>query len=158
MKYRTLGKTGLRVSEVGYGCGNVGGLMIRGTEEEQIEAVRHAIGLGINYYDTAVLYGNGQSETNLGKVLKRLKPDVHVATKFSINEEDAGDIRGAVMASSLLGRGARATSGLASGPRQRRRRALRMPALLRLPSISPQSLHRVPMCLLSAGLMSRRFQ
>ena len=74
VKYRTLGRTGLEVSEIGFGCGNVGGLMIRGSEQEQIEAVSRALELGINYFDTAPLYGNGQSETNLGKVLTELMP------------------------------------------------------------------------------------
>ena len=99
MKYRTLGRTGLEVSEIGFGCGNVGGLMIRGSHQEQIEAVSRALELGINYFDTAPLYGNGQSETNLGKVLAELKPDVKVATKFSINSEDLADIRGTVESS-----------------------------------------------------------
>ena len=99
MKYRTLGKSGLRVSEVGYGCGNVGGLMIRGSEEERVEAVKRALELGINYFDTAALYGGGQSEENLGKVWSLLRPDAIVATKFNINEEDIGDIKGAVQSS-----------------------------------------------------------
>lgn len=99
MKYRTLGKTGLLVSEVGFGCGNVGGLMIRGNEEEQAGAVKRALELGINYFDTAVRYGDGKSETNLGRVWNQLKPEAFVATKFSINEEDLGDIRGAVQSS-----------------------------------------------------------
>jgi aryl-alcohol dehydrogenase-like predicted oxidoreductase len=99
MKYRTLGKTGIVVSEVGFGCGNVGGLMIRGSEEERVNAVKRAVELGVNYFDTAVQYGNGQSETNLGKVLAVLKPAVHIATKFSINEEDIGDIKGAAQSS-----------------------------------------------------------
>jgi aryl-alcohol dehydrogenase-like predicted oxidoreductase len=60
------------VSEIGFRCGNVGGLMVRGTEQEQLEAVKLALELGINYFDTAPAYGNGQSETNLGKVLKQI--------------------------------------------------------------------------------------
>ena len=63
MKYRDLGKTGLRLSEIGFGCGNVGGLMIRGTHEEQVKTVERALELGINYFDTAAKYGNGRSET-----------------------------------------------------------------------------------------------
>ncbi len=73
--------------------------MIRGSHQEQVEAVSRALELGINYFDTAPLYGNGQSETNLGTVLAQLKPDVEVATKFSINSEDLGDIRGAIESS-----------------------------------------------------------
>jgi aryl-alcohol dehydrogenase-like predicted oxidoreductase len=53
MEYRELGRTRLRVSEIGFGCGNVGGLMIRGSHDEQVQAIRKALELGINYFDTA---------------------------------------------------------------------------------------------------------
>ncbi|UCD10125.1 MAG: aldo/keto reductase [Dehalococcoidales bacterium] len=96
MEYRILGKTGLYVSEIGFGCGNVGGLMVRGTEQEQLEAVELALQLGINYFDTAPVYGNGQSEINLGKVLKQIKSDVFVATKVQIGIDDSKDIKGCV--------------------------------------------------------------
>jgi len=96
MKYRTLGRTGLLVSEIGFGCGNIGGLMVRGSPEEQIAAVDHALKLGINYFDTAPQYGNGKSETNLGQVLRQLKPDVRVATKVGISREDLKDLRGTI--------------------------------------------------------------
>src|SRR5438132_1527810 len=68
MDYRTLGRTGLRVGVLGFGCGNVGGLLVRGTPAEQERAVARAVDLGLNYFDTAPLYGDGQSETNLGRV------------------------------------------------------------------------------------------
>ncbi|UCC16535.1 MAG: aldo/keto reductase [Dehalococcoidales bacterium] len=96
MEYRTLGKTGLRVSEIGFGCGNVGGLLVRGTEQEQLEAVELALTLGINYFDTAPAYGNGQSEINLGKVLKQIKENVFVATKVQIGIDDSKDIKDCV--------------------------------------------------------------
>jgi aryl-alcohol dehydrogenase-like predicted oxidoreductase len=96
MKYRMLGKTGLKVSEIGFGCGNIGGLMVRAPFEERLAAVRLAMELGINYFDTAAQYGNGQSEKNLGEVLTAIKPKIIVATKFAINREDLTDIRGAV--------------------------------------------------------------
>jgi aryl-alcohol dehydrogenase-like predicted oxidoreductase len=94
MEYRELGKTRLRVSEIGFGCGNVGGLMIRGTDKEQTQAVTRAIELGINYFDTASRYGNGSAETNLGRVLKELEPkNAIVATKVGLQPQDLGDIR-----------------------------------------------------------------
>ena len=96
MKYRTLGRTGLRVSEVGFGCGNIGGMMIRGSHDEQVATVRHALGLGLNYFDTAPSYGDGLSETHLGQVLGELRPAVHVGTKFSLQPQDRGDMAGAV--------------------------------------------------------------
>ena len=99
MDYRPLGSAGLNVSEIGFGCGNVGGLMIRGEHADQVKAVARAIELGINYFDTASSYGDGVSETNLGRVLKELSPDVYVGTKFRVTTHEPGRIRGNVIAS-----------------------------------------------------------
>lgn len=99
MQYRPLGSTGLNVSEIGFGCGNVGGLMIRGDHRQQVEAVARAMELGINYFDTAPSYGDGQSETNLGRVLKELSADVYVGTKFRVTTHEPGHIKGNVIAS-----------------------------------------------------------
>lgn len=99
MNYRTLGRTGLRVSEIGFGCGNVGGMLVRGTHQEQVETVRRALELGINYFDTAAAYGDGQSETNLGRVLGELRPQITVATKVRLRGDDLKDIRTAVLRS-----------------------------------------------------------
>lgn len=96
VKYRVLGRTGLQVSEIGFGCGNVGGLMVRAPLEERISAVRRALELGINYFDTAAAYGNGQSERNLGEVLNHIRPNVLVATKFGLVGEDLTDVKSAV--------------------------------------------------------------
>ena len=109
MNYRELGKTGLRVSEVGFGCGNVGGLMIRGEPGERVRAVARAMELGINYFDTAPSYGDGQSEKNLGEALKELRAEVYVGTKVRLSTEEMGDIKGAITRSveeslRLLGR------------------------------------------------------
>jgi aryl-alcohol dehydrogenase-like predicted oxidoreductase len=99
MDRRTLGRTGLKVSALGFGCGNVGGLMVRGTPADQERAVARALDLGINYFDTAPLYGDGQSEQNLGRVLKVLRPDVVVGTKFRIQPAERGRIADALAAS-----------------------------------------------------------
>ena len=99
MKYRSLGRTGLEVSEIGFGCGNVGGLMIRGEHGDQVKAVARAMELGINYFDTASQYGDGVSETNLGLVLNELKADVYVGTKYRLTSQDDADIKGGVIAS-----------------------------------------------------------
>jgi len=96
MDYRDLGRTGLRVSMLGFGCGNVGGLIIRGTHGERVHAVSRAMEAGINYFDTAPQYGHGQSEQNLGQVLRELKAEVHVGTKVRIPPEEFGDLRGAI--------------------------------------------------------------
>ena len=99
MDYRPLGSTGIRVSEIGFGCGNVGGLMIRGEHGDQVKAAARAIELGINYFDTAPSYGDGQSEINLGQVLKELSADAYVGTKFRVTTHEPGRIRGNVIAS-----------------------------------------------------------
>ncbi len=96
MIYRTLGRTGLRVSEIGFGCGSVGGLMVRGSPEEQLAAVRYAISLGINYFDTAPQYGDGKSETNLGQVLRQIHDPTIVATKIMVGPADLEDVSEAV--------------------------------------------------------------
>lgn len=96
MEYRSFGKTGLQVSALGFGCGDVGGLMVRGTAAQQEQAVARAMELGINYFDTAALYGNGQSEHNLGRTLKTLRASVYVGTKFRLRDADLDDMRGAL--------------------------------------------------------------
>lgn len=88
MHYRKLGRTGLQVSEIGFGCGNVGGLFVRGSHQDQIAAIDQAVSLGINYFDTAAAYGNGLSEKNLGIVLKELKAPIILATKVRLTYED----------------------------------------------------------------------
>jgi L-galactose dehydrogenase/L-glyceraldehyde 3-phosphate reductase len=96
MEYRALGRTGLQVSALGFGCGNVGGLLIRGTPAERERAVARAIDLGINYFDTAPMYGDGQSETNLGAALRAVRARVHVGTKVRLPSLPAGEIAAAV--------------------------------------------------------------
>ena len=95
MEQRTLGRTGLRVSALGFGCGDVGGLIVRGTPAERERAVRRAIDAGINYFDTASSYGNGESERNLGATLKAVGVRPYVGTKFRLEPADS-DLAGAV--------------------------------------------------------------
>jgi L-galactose dehydrogenase/L-glyceraldehyde 3-phosphate reductase len=100
METRTLGKTGLKVSALGFGCGMVGGLMVRGAPVDQERAVARALELGINYFDTAPLYGNGESEKNLGRVLAALRPNILVGTKVRIPQAEFTRI-GEAMTTSL---------------------------------------------------------
>ncbi|MBW4092389.1 MAG: aldo/keto reductase [Proteobacteria bacterium] len=99
MHMRPLGRTGLSVSVLGFGCGAVGGLMVRGTEADRERAVAMALEAGVNYFDTAPQYGDGVSETHLGQVLAKLKPDVRVGTKVRLADADRTDIAAAVTAS-----------------------------------------------------------
>ena len=97
MEYRALGRTGIKVSEVGFGCGSVGGLLIRGEYSDMVRSVAWAIEQGITYFDTARSYGDGQSETNLGRVLKELNSDVVVGTKVQLRGDDLHRIEEAVV-------------------------------------------------------------
>lgn len=99
MKYNSLGRTGLRVSQLGFGCGSIGGLLVRGDYPVMREVVSRAIELGINYFDTAPIYGNGQSEVNLGAVLRELKSDVLIGTKVRLKSEELDQIGDAVIRS-----------------------------------------------------------
>ncbi|MEA3408618.1 MAG: aldo/keto reductase [Chloroflexota bacterium] len=99
MRYRELGKTGIKVSELGFGCGAVGGLLVKGDEEEMVRVIARAIDLGITYFDTAEAYGNGTSEANLGRVLEELDADVVVGTKVALTAEQMEHIDEAVPAS-----------------------------------------------------------
>ncbi|OGL00491.1 MAG: hypothetical protein A3E31_11165 [Candidatus Rokubacteria bacterium RIFCSPHIGHO2_12_FULL_73_22] len=96
MEYRDLGRTGLAVSLLGFGCGNVGGLLVRGTPAERERAVARAVELGVNYFDTAPLYGDGRSEEHLGQALRALRPDVYVGTKVRLAPAELGDVPGAI--------------------------------------------------------------
>jgi L-galactose dehydrogenase/L-glyceraldehyde 3-phosphate reductase len=85
MQMRGFGRTGLQVSVLGFGCGAVGGLMVRGAPADQERTVARALAAGINYFDTAVQYGDGESEKNLGRILRQLKPaNVVVGTKVRL--------------------------------------------------------------------------
>jgi len=78
----------------------VGGVLVRGNHDEQIEAVSRAMEMGINYFDTAPGYGDGLSETNLGHVLAELHADdVTVATKVRLSADDLKDTIGSVQRS-----------------------------------------------------------
>jgi aryl-alcohol dehydrogenase-like predicted oxidoreductase len=99
MERRTLGRTGLQVSVLGYGAGAVGGLFTKGEPADQERAMARALEYGINYFDTAPQYGDGASERNLGRVLKTLKPEIVLGTKVRIKPEERGTIAAAVAAS-----------------------------------------------------------
>jgi aryl-alcohol dehydrogenase-like predicted oxidoreductase len=100
MQLRVFGRTGMQVSVLGFGCGAVGGFMVRGDAADQERVIARAIAAGVNYFDTAVQYGNGESENNLGRVLQKLKPaNVAVGTKVRLPPGEFGRIADAVTTS-----------------------------------------------------------
>jgi aryl-alcohol dehydrogenase-like predicted oxidoreductase len=100
MEKREFGRTGVRLSVLGFGCGAVGGLMVRGSPADQDHAIGEALEAGINYFDTAVQYGNGASEMSLGRVMAAKRRDsFHVGTKVRIPSADFGRIADVVTAS-----------------------------------------------------------
>jgi L-galactose dehydrogenase/L-glyceraldehyde 3-phosphate reductase len=86
----------LRLSVLGFGCGAVGGLMVRGSEADQDKAIGLALDAGINYFDTAVQYGDGVSETNLGRALGGRRAGVAVGTKVRVPSARFGEIAATV--------------------------------------------------------------
>lgn len=89
MVFRTLGRTGLEVSAVAFGCGPVSGLMTGTDFAAQLATVQRALERGIHWFDTAPGYGNGASESNLGRVLTELgsAERFSVATKVRVSPE-----------------------------------------------------------------------
>src|SRR5687767_5746565 len=82
MRYRKLGRTGLEVSEIGYGAWGIGGTQWKGgTDDESVRALHRALDLGVNFIDTALAYGDGHSEKLVGRVLKSKSGSAYVATK-----------------------------------------------------------------------------
>jgi aryl-alcohol dehydrogenase-like predicted oxidoreductase len=97
MQYRTVGKTGIKVSEIGFGCGNNAVLMVKAPYDDQRRAVRHALDLGINFFDTAFAYGLGKSEENLGRILNDLGAEPVISTKIRLEPDAVGDVRAATI-------------------------------------------------------------
>ena len=81
MRYRVFGKTGWQVSEVGFGCWGMGGGWGPRDDAQAQEGLRQALERGVNFFDTAYVYGDGQSEKLLGGVLRSTRKPYHVATK-----------------------------------------------------------------------------
>ena len=82
MKYRGFGRTGWQVSEIGFGAWQIGGDWGRVEDRASIDTLHYAFGKGINFVDTAELYGNGHSEEVIGLALREWKDSkIYVATK-----------------------------------------------------------------------------
>ncbi len=96
MKYRRLGRTGIEVSELIFGCGDVGGLMVKGDPADMTAGAKRALDAGVNWFDTAAAYGQGKSETSLGRVLNELGASPHVSTKVRLDTAKLDDIPGEI--------------------------------------------------------------
>jgi D-threo-aldose 1-dehydrogenase len=96
MRKTLLGRTGLQISELAFGGGVTGGILIEADEATRHAALAHAVAAGINWIDTAPVYGNGASEETIGRHLASLSPRPHVSTKVRLEAEDLGDIAGAI--------------------------------------------------------------
>lgn len=82
---------------LGFGCGSVGGLMVRGARADQERAVARALEVGVNYFDTAASYGNGASEQHLGSALRTLVArNVVIGTKVGLRPAEFDRIGDAV--------------------------------------------------------------
>ena len=82
MRYRILGRTGLQVSEIGFGAWGIGGRWGPRDDREALAALKRALELGVNFFDTALAYGEGHSERLIAQVIRDSKQKVFVATKI----------------------------------------------------------------------------
>ena len=81
MKYRDLGRTGMKVSEISFGAWAIGGDWGRVDDKESLAALHRAIDLGVNFIDTADVYGTGRSEKLIGQLCRERSENIYVATK-----------------------------------------------------------------------------
>src|SRR5258707_11896561 len=91
MLYRSLGKTGLRVSEIGFGCASYWGMKVF-DEATAIRLIHSAIDHGVTFFDTGASYSGGKAEPRLGKALSGLgaKHDLIIATKAGTCTDERG--------------------------------------------------------------------
>ena len=87
LPHRTLGQTGAKVSILAFGCGSR--FLMYEDEDKAVAVLNHAIDLGIDYVDTAYAYGDGKSETRVGKVMATRRKEVWLATKIPDRTRDA---------------------------------------------------------------------
>lgn len=99
MEQRNLGRCGVALPVIGFGCGPNAQLMVGSDAELQQKTVAHALEIGVNFFDTAALYGDGLSEVNLGRALHELGATPIVCTKVLLDASDYADVRGGVLRS-----------------------------------------------------------
>ncbi|MGP6207629.1 aldo/keto reductase [Cuniculiplasma sp. SKW3] len=81
MKYRKLGKTNICVSEIGFGSWAIGGTWGKVSDADSMKALENAVKSGVNFFDTADVYGDGKSERLLSKIKAEYGDEIHIATK-----------------------------------------------------------------------------
>jgi aryl-alcohol dehydrogenase-like predicted oxidoreductase len=94
MEYRAFGRTGLKVSAIGFGCWELGGSYGHFDDSEVIHAIYRALDLGINCFDTAQAYGFGNSEKLLARGLGTRRKDIILVTKWGVGYNDALSAKG----------------------------------------------------------------
>jgi aryl-alcohol dehydrogenase-like predicted oxidoreductase len=81
MEYRELGRTGWKVSAISFGAWAIGGTWGKVDDQESLAALQRAVDLGVNFFDTADVYGNGRSERLLGQLKRERREPIYIATK-----------------------------------------------------------------------------
>jgi len=94
MKYRKLGMTGVELSAIGLGCMSMNHAYGQPNDEESIATLEKAIGIGINFWDTADVYANGKNEELVAKVLQPHRKKIFIATKFGFRQDATGKLGG----------------------------------------------------------------
>jgi aryl-alcohol dehydrogenase-like predicted oxidoreductase len=96
MRYSMLGRTGLRVSVLGFGCMRLPMQGLRVDRDKSTPLLRRAVELGVNLFDTAIMYCNNDSQAAVGEALKPLRDKVFLSTKNNLHEAPVGEWRRAL--------------------------------------------------------------
>ncbi|MBU0463609.1 MAG: aldo/keto reductase, partial [Proteobacteria bacterium] len=93
MQKRILGKNHLEVSSIGLGCWGMSHAYGRADEKESLATINHCLDHGINFLDTADIYGHGHNESLIAKILKKRRHEAVVATKFGFVGDEKGNLK-----------------------------------------------------------------
>ena len=96
MRKVLLGRTGLEISELAFGGGVTGGILINADEPTRYNALKRAVEAGINWIDTAPIYGSGELERTIGRHWQSLSSGLDISTKVRLEAGDVNDIGGAI--------------------------------------------------------------